>query len=400
MGKSVGSEREAVEVAFGPEVANLLVELQQMFLIERTIRAFSAVRDGSSEISAGQADLALSLFTGQKMQMTYRSLLLFLMLKASEIRLASVLGVASAPSKSLLLSVALAFQVFAPLANLLGLGRVKDELEDAAFAILHPDERAKLRSWLGDDRNGDLANGAALKLEQALEQMRISHPNRFVGLSSFRVSGRAKSAYSTWRKMTTKQIDFGQVLDKAGIRVLLDAQTDQQGESLCYVVRDLVGELFPLVAGREKDYVQHPKPNGYQSLHVVARWQGQPFEVQIRTEEMHRKAEYGSSGHWEYKAGGNSSFRASKAAFDAGRDLFGSIDIDGDGQIIDTELQAALATLGVEATLEQVNDMLEVFGTNQDGALEFGGFWKALVTTWFPLTSGTHVPRKMDANHD
>jgi len=303
-------------------------------------------------------------------------------------------GAYSEPSNSLLLSVALALQVYAPLADLLGLGVVKDQLEDGAFAILNPAERAKVRGRLGDYRSEDLANGAAQKLEQALEQMRISHPHRFDGLSSFRVSGRAKSAYSTWRKMTTKKMDFGQVLDKIGIRVILDAQTKQQGERLCYVVRDLVGELFPLVAGREKDYVSHPKPNGYQSLHEVAQWQGQPFEVQIRTEEMHRKAEYGSSGHWEYKIGGEGSFGASKAAVNAGRDLFDRIDTDGDGQIEDTELQAALTNIGVDPTLEQVKDMLAVFGTNRDGALEFKEFWNALPTTWFPLVSGTHAPRK------
>ncbi|CAE8620878.1 unnamed protein product, partial [Polarella glacialis] len=117
--------------------------------------------------------------------------------------------------------------------------------------------------------------------------------------------------------------------------------------------------------------------------------------VQIRTEEMHRQAEYGSCGHWEYKVG--SSVLTTTAAEGAGAELFAGIDVDGDGSISPQELGAALARVGVEASPDEVQAMLEVFDVDHDGTVDFKDFWKALITTWFPLVSGTHKPRKRDA---
>jgi hypothetical protein len=399
LGEEAGLDRKAAEKAFGQPVAQLLVELQQMSLIEETIEyTVGGCQTFSCQISQGQVDLALSLFTGQEMQASSRSLLLFLMLKASEYRLVSSLGLAGA-SDQMLRSVALAFQVFSPLANRLGLGSAKDELEDSAFAIMNPDARAKLRQQLRQSSSGHLATRVDHKIEQALLEMSVRHPERFAGLRSFRVYSREKSAYSTWKKMKRKTLSFDEVWDKAGIRLILDAPDDKQAEKLCYIVRDLVVEMFPAVVRKEKDYIKHPKPNGYQSLQFITRWQDEfgstqkPFEVQIRTEKMHHQAEYGSASHSEYKAAGTGSFVASTDAVDAGRDLFGQMDTNGDGQVTATELQAALIKLGVDVNLDQVKDMLKVFGTNQDGALEFQKFYSALLTTWFPLISGTHKPR-------
>ena len=141
---------------------------------------------------------------------------------------------------------------------------------------------------------------AVSELQEALQK---GNPLR--DLSALRVSGRAKSAYSTWKKMEKKKLRFEEILDRLAIRVILDAPSAQRAEELCFEVRDILAKLWSLRPSKQKDYINHPKPNGYRSLHLIAERQGQPFEVQIRTEEMHRQAEYGACGHWEYKAGGS-----------------------------------------------------------------------------------------------
>jgi len=391
LGGAAGLDRRQVEAAFGSKVAWLLVELQQLAAIERTIRA-SSVSSGTGMLSQGQVDLAMSLMTAPTSQRTSESLILFLAHKAAELWLASRTGSSSEPSPdtSLLLSAAMGTEVFAALANLLGLGRIKDELEDAAFAITHAKERTELQALLGGPEGEALVTGAAEELQDALEG---SSREQLAGLSSLRVSGRAKSAFSTWRKMRKKSLRFEQVWDRAAIRVILDAPAGGRAEELCFAVRDIVVGLWSPVAGREKDYVRNPKPNGYRSLHLVAERNGQPFEVQIRTEEMHRQAEYGSAGHWEYKAGGKG-VSMSRAAEEAAAELFAGIDADGDGSIGPEELQVALRRVGVEATMEEAQAMLEVFDADSDGSVDFREFWRALLTTWFPLVSGTHRPRR------
>lgn len=376
---AAGLERKQVEAAFGQGVATLLVELQQFVAIERTLRS-------SGDLSPGKVDLAMSLFTAQQSQSrSTESLIVFLANKAAELRLFSMRGAQA--QKERVHRAMLGTDVYAALANLLGLGRIKDELEDAAFEILHPEERQELRELLGGPEGEALVNSAVRELQKALE-----NGKRLKDLSALRVSGRAKSAYSTWKKMKQKKLCFEEVLDRAAIRVILDAPTAERAEELCFEVRGILAELWSIRA-RQKDYINNPKPNGYRSLHLVAERHGQPFEVQIRTEEMHRQAEYGSCGHWEYKAGG--SVAMSKAAEGAGAEIFAGLDVDGDGCINKLELQRALQQVGVEASLEEVSDMMEVFDSDGDGTVDFGEFWKALVTTWFPLVSGTHRPRNV-----
>merc|ERR1712224_186542 len=111
----------------------------------------------------------------------------------------------------------------------------------------------------------------------------------------------------------------------------------------------------------------------------------------IRTEGMHRQAEYGNSGHWSYKVG--DAAEATDAALDAVRELFDGIDEDQDGHINARELVTMLSRFGVDASLEEAASMIEVFDTDRDGGVSFQEFWKALVSTWFPLISRTHKPR-------
>lgn len=390
LGAKAGIERKQVEAAFGSKVALLLVELQQLATITRT---FEAEARESGGLSPGQADLVQTLLTAQRTQSSSsETLIIFLAKKAAQLRhFAFRLGGARRGSDSAspehLVAAALGTEVFGSLANLLGLGRIKDELEDAAFAISHPEERAELRVLLGERQGEMLVNTATRELQEALEASQLKE------LSSLRVSGRAKSAYSTWKKMNKKNLRFHEIWDRMAIRVILDAPSAERARQLCFEVRDVVAGLWKLMEGRSKDYVSNPKANGYRSIHLVATREGEHFEVQIRTQEMHRQAEYGSCGHWEYKAGGRQ-VGMTDAAANAGAELFAGIDADGNGRIDARELERALRRVGVEASQEQVHDMLEVFDSDQDGSVDFKDFWKALVTTWFPLVSGTHLPRK------
>jgi len=212
---------------------------------------------------------------------------------------------------------------------------------------------------------------------------------------SLQVSSRAKSAYSTWKKMRFKGKDFDEVLDRGAMRVVIDARSAEEASRLCYVVRDLAVSLWESDERWEKDYIVKPKSNGYRSIHLVVRRNGQPFEIQIRTLEMHRQAEYGACGHWEYKAG--SAVEPTAAAEQAGAELFSGIDTDGSGTFDVSELRGALAKFGVDASEEEATAMLEVFDEDKDGVVNFREFWRALVTTWFPLVSGTHKPRREKA---
>ncbi|CAE7278893.1 RSH3, partial [Symbiodinium necroappetens] len=133
---------------------------------------------------------------------------------------------------------------------------IKDELEDAAFAITHPEERAELRALLGERQGEMLVNTATRELQEALEA------SQFRELSSLRVSGRAKSAYSTWKKMNKKNLRFHEIWDRMAIRVILDAPSAERARQLCFEVRDVVAGLWKLVEGRSKDYVSNPKAPG------------------------------------------------------------------------------------------------------------------------------------------
>ena len=375
LGEPAGFTRKQVEAAFGEGVATLLVELQQFITIEQTLRTLGV-------LSPGKVDLAMSLLTAQQTQSrSTESLIVFLANKAAELRLVSLRPGPDAQQRA-----AVGVSVFAALANLLGVGRIKDEIEDAAFAIMHPEERNELRELLTGPEGETLVNSAVQELQETLQK-----DNPLKDLSMLRVSGRAKSAYSTWKKMKNKNLEFDDVLDRLAIRVILDAPSAKRAEELCFEVRDVLAKLWSL-REKQKDYINNPKTNGYRSLHLIAERHGQPFEVQIRSEEMHRQAEYGSCGHWEYKAGG--SIAMSGAALGAGAEMFAGFDLDGDGCIDKLELQEALRQVDVVASLEEVEAMMEVFDSDGDGKVDFKEFWKALVTTWFPLVSGTHRPRK------
>nr|WP_238718276.1 bifunctional (p)ppGpp synthetase/guanosine-3',5'-bis(diphosphate) 3'-pyrophosphohydrolase [Petrachloros mirabilis] len=184
--------------------------------------------------------------------------------------------------------------VFAPLANRLGIWRFKWELEDLAFKYLEPDDYRRMQDLVAEKRaNREAQIEAAIGLlHQRLDPLPLEH---------LEISGRPKHLYSIYQKMMRQQKEFHEILDVAAIRLIVKSNEE------CYRALAMVHDCFRPVPGRFKDYIGLPKPNRYQSLHtVVIGLGGQPLEVQIRTLEMHHIAEYGIAAHWKYKETGRS----------------------------------------------------------------------------------------------
>ena len=181
-----------------------------------------------------------------------------------------------------------AMQVFAPLANRLGIWQIKWELEDLAFRFLDPEQYRTIANLLDERRADREARVSAMRA--SLAEDLAAHGLRVA------VQGRPKHLYSIWKKMKRKGLGFAQVLDVVALRVIAADVAD------CYAVLGRVHERYRAIAGELDDYIARPKANGYRSLHtVVEADDGSAVEIQIRTEEMHEHAEYGLSAHWAYK---------------------------------------------------------------------------------------------------
>ena len=185
-------------------------------------------------------------------------------------------------------------EIFAPLANRLGIGRFKWELEDLAFKYLEPDSYREIQDLVAEkrgDRESRLTE-IADSLQERLAQIDIPFDE---------ISGRPKHLYGIYQKMQRQQKGYSQIYDVAAIRIIVNAN------DACYRALAVVHDMFRPIPGRFKDYIGLPKPNRYQSLHtVVIGPTGKPLEIQIRTLEMHHVAEYGIAAHWKYKEVGSS----------------------------------------------------------------------------------------------
>lgn len=181
-------------------------------------------------------------------------------------------------------------EIFAPLAHRLGVWRIKWELEDLAFRFLEPNDYRQISERIGERRREREAyvNNFIEKIKSELVR---------AGLKA-QLSGRPKHFYSIYKKLTEQNLEFNEIYDLLGIRVIVPSIKE------CYAVLGIVHEFWKPLPGRFKDYVAMPKSNLYQSLHTaVIGPEGYPVEIQIRTEEMHRTAEYGVAAHWRYKEG-------------------------------------------------------------------------------------------------
>ena len=181
-------------------------------------------------------------------------------------------------------------QVFAPLAHRLGMQRMKQELENLSLEYLDPigyeEIRKDIEKRYGESR--DFIEKARAQVADKLTEAGIN----------FILEGRVKSVYSIYRKMYQQNKSFDEIFDFYALRVIVNTEEE------CYVVLGLIHEMFSMIPGRFKDYISTPKPNMYRSLHTTVMGRNAiPFEVQIRTWEMHQIAEYGVAAHWKYKSG-------------------------------------------------------------------------------------------------
>jgi len=180
--------------------------------------------------------------------------------------------------------------IYAPLAHRLGIQRIKQELENLSLYYLdkvgYDEIRAEIDKKYGQNR--DFLEDAKAHIEEKLAENKID----------FILEGRVKSVYSLYKKMFSLNKAFDEIYDFYAVRIIV------QSELECYTALGLVHEMFKSVPGRFKDYISTPKPNLYRSLHttVIGR-NGIPFEIQIRTREMHEEAEYGIAAHWKFKSG-------------------------------------------------------------------------------------------------
>lgn len=179
-------------------------------------------------------------------------------------------------------------ELYAPLANRLGLYSVKWELEDLAFKYLYPDEYHELVEGINKKREERLKF-----IEKIMQDIRVQLKKQKIDAE---VTGRAKHLYSIYRKMKRDNKTLDQIYDLFALRILVTSVKD------CYAALGVVHDLYSPMPGRFKDYIAVPKPNMYQSIHTTLLGEkGTPFEVQIRTWEMHKIAEYGIAAHWAYK---------------------------------------------------------------------------------------------------
>jgi GTP pyrophosphokinase len=184
-------------------------------------------------------------------------------------------------------------EIYAPIAHRLGMGAMRAELEELAFACLEPEAYQELRRRL---------EPRVRVYEKLLGELQDTIRKKLVENSiPAEVEGRIKRLYSIHQKIQRQQRTLDQIYDLLAVRIITDSVRN------CYAALGVIHQLWPPVPGRFKDFIAMPRPNLYQSLHTTVMRAGQPFEVQIRTQEMHRIAEYGVCAHWKYKEGASGS---------------------------------------------------------------------------------------------
>jgi GTP pyrophosphokinase len=297
--------QEIIAKAFGESYATLAVETTKLVKIQRLSRAAA----GSSHISPGAASQTENI---RKMLLAFSRDLRVVMLRLAS-RLQTLRHYAATKLPVPQAVAAESLQVFAPLANRLGIWQIKWEMEDLAFRFLEPETYKTIAKQLDAKRIEREAAMAQLRTDLELQLQAAGVPAS--------VQARPKHIYSIVKKMRGKQLGFDQVLDVRAMRVIVPTVAD------CYAALSYVHAQFAPMAGEFDDYIAKPKANGYQSLHTVVLAGGasigaavdSPVEIQIRTQAMHDHAETGVAAHWAYKEAGAKGYAGVSAtgAYDA-----------------------------------------------------------------------------------
>ena len=261
---------QEIERRFGPEIARLVDGVTKLSRLEQ------------------QSDRARQAENFRKLLLAMSSDIRVLLVKLAD-RLHNMRTLRHIPDAEKRRRIALeTMEIYAPLAERIGMQEIKDELEDLAFAELNPEARQSVTTRLDflREQGGGLVDRITDQLKRTLAE---------AGVETW-VSGRQKRPYSIWRKMERKNISFEQLSDIMAFRIVVE------DVEACYRALGVVHSAYRMVPGRFKDYISTPKPNGYRSLHTtVIGPERQRIEVQIRTREMHEVADLGVAAHWQYK---------------------------------------------------------------------------------------------------
>ena len=276
--------QEVIAKAFGDNFATLALETTRLVRLQRQARQAQAASARSAAIPMAQTENV------RKMLLAFSRDLRVVMLRlASRLQTLRHFAQTKLPLPSGLAAESL--QVFAPLANRLGIWEIKWELEDLAFRFLEPDTYRSVAGLLDEKRTEREA-----QVQRLREELQAGLQAQGVAAA---VQGRPKHIYSIVRKMRGKSLGFEQIHDIRALRVVVASIPD------CYAALSWVHSRFVLVAEEFDDYIARPKANGYRSLHTIVRdARGQPIEIQIRTQAMHEHAEHGVAAHWAYKEAG------------------------------------------------------------------------------------------------
>lgn len=270
--------KDEVEAKFGPAVAKLLLAVKDM----EAIRFLQ-------NLSQGKVSSDAKVDRVRRMLLAMVDDVRAVVIKLAE-RIAVIRAAKHADEKVRLLIAKEVSNIYAPLANRLGIGQLKWELEDLAFRFLHPQTYMQIAKDLGErriDREKYIQNFVS-ELKALLDAEGIHGE----------VYGRPKHIYSIWRKMQKKHLDFSELYDIRAVRVVVETMPE------CYAALGVIHTKWQHLAKEFDDYIANPKPNGYQSIHTVVYGDGgKAIEIQIRTQAMHQMAELGVAAHWKYKEG-------------------------------------------------------------------------------------------------
>ncbi len=297
--------QEVISKSFGDNLAALAMETTQLVRVQRQARASQQAASAASLAAPMAQSAAVQTENIRKMLLAFSRDLRVVMLRlASRLQTLRHYAASKLPVPPSLARESL--QVFAPLANRLGIWEIKWELEDLSFRFLEPDTYREVARLLDQKRS---------QRESGVEQLRFAMQTALQreGIQAT-VQGRPKHIYSIVKKMRGKSLGFAQLYDIRALRVIVASVSD------CYQALSYVHSHFTPVTEEFDDYIAKPKGNGYQSLHTIVRDAGQqPIEVQIRTQAMHDHAEHGVAAHWAYKEAGTKGYAgvAASGQYDA-----------------------------------------------------------------------------------
>ena len=255
--------------------------------------------DGLTKISGGifgeQASAQAENF--KKLLLTMSDDIRVILIKICD-RLHNMRTLASQPANKKYKIAGETLYIYAPLANRLGLNKIKTELEDLSFKYEHPDEYASIENKLKSTQESrhELFDQFTRPIEEALNKMGIKYT----------IKERVKSPYSIWNKMQNKHVTFEEIYDILAVRIIFSPKQREDEINECFNIYVAISQIYKSHPDRLRDWLNHPKANGYQALHVtLMSKQGRWIEVQIRSDHMDEVAEQGFAAHWKYKEGDN-----------------------------------------------------------------------------------------------